>query len=303
MELCKDIRYTKSVKRIDLAHSRYSMPIASDVTVAGWGTTRESGKASPVMKKVTVNTIQLSSCKRSYQWLTEGQICAGIENQGGKDSCQGDSGGSLWHKKSGKIYQVGIVSSGRGCARPDAPGIYTNVGYYRNWIIENSRKENESPSDISSNWDVSENPEHDDSQLTNSPGYPEEEDLLIWNIEPLNPLCLILPFPFSCRNKLKEKVLKGKELLYRDPPNIDSIFPQLTLPNLSAPINIDIGSPSLDLPDIPEGGILCIISPILCPSKRKENEMEIFILELMKKKFNRNLLNHMGNRNKGPTRN
>lgn len=50
-------------------------------------------------------------------------ICAG-ELDGEKDSCQGDSGGPL--VDSDKV-QVGIVSWGIGCARPNKPGVYTRI--------------------------------------------------------------------------------------------------------------------------------------------------------------------------------
>ena len=47
-------------------------------------------------------------CRQSYGFIQEGHICAGNYNFGGKDSCQGDSGGALWwkHPTTQQIYQV-----------------------------------------------------------------------------------------------------------------------------------------------------------------------------------------------------
>ena len=60
------------------------------------------------------------------------QICAG---EGGTDSCQGDSGGPLVARtwEDGPV-QIGVVSWGLGCARPDSPGIYARVSAYSGWI-------------------------------------------------------------------------------------------------------------------------------------------------------------------------
>ena len=64
------------------------------------------------------------------------EICAG-DLAGGKDSCQGDSGGPLVCINSeNEPVLVGITSWGEGCAKPELPGIYTNVANYQNWIVD-----------------------------------------------------------------------------------------------------------------------------------------------------------------------
>jgi secreted trypsin-like serine protease len=59
------------------------------------------------------------------------QLCAG---RGGTDACQGDSGGPLVLRTVNGPVQVGVVSWGLGCGRPENPGIYTRVSAYRDWI-------------------------------------------------------------------------------------------------------------------------------------------------------------------------
>ena len=57
-----------------------------------------------------------------------------------KDSCGGDSGGPLITKKKvgGKdVYTaIGITSWGsKHCGSEDEYGVYTNVAYYNDWIL------------------------------------------------------------------------------------------------------------------------------------------------------------------------
>jgi len=79
------------------------------------------------LRSVEVQVISREACQKSYAGrynITSRMVCAGVP-EGGKDSCQGDSGSALVLKKSGK--QVGIVSWGLGCAEKEHPGVYTNL--------------------------------------------------------------------------------------------------------------------------------------------------------------------------------
>ena len=100
--------------------------------VSGWGTTREGGGLPATLQKVDVPIVSDDDCRISYpgDWIADSMMCAGEK---GKDSCQGDSGGPMVCGK----YLCGIVSGGQGCARPDYPGIYTQVSYFVDWIKNN----------------------------------------------------------------------------------------------------------------------------------------------------------------------
>jgi secreted trypsin-like serine protease len=100
-------------------------------TVAGWGAAREGGAQQRYLLKATVPFVSDASCQRSYPSLIPSEeICAGL-TQGGVDTCQGDSGGPMFRRDANNAWiQVGIVSWGRGCARPNFPGVYTEVSTF-----------------------------------------------------------------------------------------------------------------------------------------------------------------------------
>jgi secreted trypsin-like serine protease len=128
--MCKAIPFSPTVQPVSLAHQNLPWELKDNfthptvVTVAGWGTLKEGGPTSKVLRAVRVQTLSMATCKKPYPWVREGQLCAGIFGRGGKDACQGDSGGPLWWSdgSNGKTYLVGVVSNGLGCARPDYPG-------------------------------------------------------------------------------------------------------------------------------------------------------------------------------------
>lgn len=74
-------------------------------------------------------------CAQAYaDYDAPSQLCFGIAG-GGRDSCQGDSGGPLVARLNDqRSVLIGIVSFGRGCARADAPGVYTSAPAHLSWI-------------------------------------------------------------------------------------------------------------------------------------------------------------------------
>ncbi|XP_066494732.1 trypsin-like [Tiliqua scincoides] len=109
-------------------------PIGTKCLVSGWGTTTypEVNYAS-TLNCIDSEILSKEKCRSAYgQYFEENEICSGIL-EGGKDSCQGDSGSPMIC--NGIIH--GIVSWGAEvCADKGKPAIYTAVCNFREWIEE-----------------------------------------------------------------------------------------------------------------------------------------------------------------------
>ncbi|EGX58759.1 serine protease [Streptomyces zinciresistens K42] len=106
-------------------------------TVAGWGAATEGGPQQRYMLKANVPFISDAQCRAysGYSGLVASdEMCAGLPS-GGVDTCQGDSGGPMFRRDANNAWiQVGIVSWGQGCARPNAPGVYSEVSTFASAI-------------------------------------------------------------------------------------------------------------------------------------------------------------------------
>ncbi|HVK23911.1 MAG TPA: trypsin-like serine protease [Actinokineospora sp.] len=108
-------------------------------TIAGWGDTSEGGSASRYLLKAQVPFVDDTTCKNAGSYYSDlifnAELCAGDMANGGVDTCQGDSGGPMFRRDGNNAWiQVGIVSHGDGCARPNAPGVYTEVSTFASAI-------------------------------------------------------------------------------------------------------------------------------------------------------------------------
>ncbi|WP_020657949.1 trypsin-like serine protease [Amycolatopsis benzoatilytica] len=114
-------------------------------TIAGWGAATEGGAQQRYLLKATVPFVDDATCQAQggdYASLNKSaELCAGNVDTGGTDTCQGDSGGPMFRRDgSGQWIQVGIVSWGTGCARPNAPGVYTEVSTFASTIASAAAK-------------------------------------------------------------------------------------------------------------------------------------------------------------------
>lgn len=126
----------KIISMVGIADFMLMQP-GTEAVVSGWGAEVEGGWMSAVLNKVTVPLVGSEICAQAYgSMLQDGMTCAGYVD-GGMDSCSGDSGGPLMvPDNAGGMKLAGVVSWGRGCARANAYGIYSNVPFFTGWIME-----------------------------------------------------------------------------------------------------------------------------------------------------------------------
>ena len=116
-------------------------------TEANWSTKFETfqiedrkGEAhSKQLLQAMLPLIQPEECYKRYSengYSRRKNLCAGYR-AGGVDPCKGDSGGPLVAlDDEAAAYQIGVVSSGFGCALEGYPGVYARVASFRGWISQ-----------------------------------------------------------------------------------------------------------------------------------------------------------------------
>ena len=122
-------------------------------TVVGWGRTETlkddeiSIVSTALQQYLKLPAVTNRNCIQKYQSvlsadltgniMPDQHLCAGGEE--GKDSCKGDSGGPLMAREDDiSPWQiVGVVSGGTKRCGIGAPGIFTRVTHYDQWIRDN----------------------------------------------------------------------------------------------------------------------------------------------------------------------
>uniref|UniRef100_A0A182PIY5 Peptidase S1 domain-containing protein n=1 Tax=Anopheles epiroticus TaxID=199890 RepID=A0A182PIY5_9DIPT len=102
--------------------------------IFGYGSDSYDGPISGTLRYGTVLALELDSCIGMMGAVVapppdSGMFCA----IGRSDACKGDSGGGYVCQRPHTTQFVlrGVISYGVGCGAPGTPGVYTDVGYYR----------------------------------------------------------------------------------------------------------------------------------------------------------------------------
>ncbi|CAG2101083.1 unnamed protein product [Medioppia subpectinata] len=139
LELSEQIAFREHIIPICLPQKGQNFT-GEKATATGWGRTQYGISTSPgVLQKVDVEVLDSDECQKwmksvgRRESIFPNMMCAGYKD-GGKDSCQGDSGSPLSLKEEGKTTLIGLVSWGVGCARPNLPGVYTRISEFVDWI-------------------------------------------------------------------------------------------------------------------------------------------------------------------------
>ncbi|KAL8592667.1 hypothetical protein ACOMHN_037607 [Nucella lapillus] len=112
--------------------------------IVGWGKRRNTHLfGAEVLHETRVPLVTRQQCQRAFDYpINQTQVCAGFW-RGGKDACDGDSGGPLLcpmtREGVTRWYLVGVTSYGEGCGRRGKYGIYTRVSSYMRWIVDTVR--------------------------------------------------------------------------------------------------------------------------------------------------------------------
>uniref|UniRef100_A0A672SDN4 Zgc:123295 n=1 Tax=Sinocyclocheilus grahami TaxID=75366 RepID=A0A672SDN4_SINGR len=129
IELSSSVTFSDYIRPVCLAAAGSVFGGGTESWVTGWGRLQLKGEVPDILQEVMIPIVNNSACANAYgARITSNMICAGLLNQGGKDSCEN---GSLW-------IQSGVVSFGEGCADPRYPGVYSRVSQYQDWIENNT---------------------------------------------------------------------------------------------------------------------------------------------------------------------
>ncbi|CAO2582720.1 Ovch2, partial [Lemmus lemmus] len=158
LKMAGTFQFGQSVRPVCLPESGEHFKAGFVCTTAGWGRLAEGGSLPQVLQQVNLPILTQEECEAALLTLRNpvtGKtfLCTGSPD-GGRDACQGDSGGSLMCQNSkGAWTLAGVTSWGLGCGRgwrnnsrkkeQGSPGIFTDLSTVLPWIQKHIQTGNE----------------------------------------------------------------------------------------------------------------------------------------------------------------
>ncbi|XP_046389011.1 serine protease snake-like [Ischnura elegans] len=147
VRLAVPVRFDTFVRPACLA-TEDTLEGVTKAVASGFGHTEyQDDSTTRLLKHVTLDVFQPEVCNTVFsavlrtaklsKGVVDGQICAGYL-EGGKDTCEGDSGGPLQVRDKDDpciIRIIGVTSFGAAlCGMENTAALYTNVASYISWI-------------------------------------------------------------------------------------------------------------------------------------------------------------------------
>jgi len=92
MKLVTPFEFGDGVQPIALPPANHTPPAGESATITGWGAMLEDGLSSNILRWVEVPTVDRAVCRQAYESyglpVTDFMNCAGLLEEGGKDSCR-----------------------------------------------------------------------------------------------------------------------------------------------------------------------------------------------------------------------
>ncbi|KAL0599791.1 LOW QUALITY PROTEIN: Serine protease 44 [Plecturocebus cupreus] len=141
--LACSVNYSSHIQPVCLPKKLFKVEAGTECWVTGWGQTAENGSGTPVLQEAELSIIRHEKCREVLKrWDTRvKQSRRGLSVATATEGrMPGDSGGPLACELNGVWVQVGIVSWGIGCGRKGYPGVYTEVSFYKQWIVDHLKQ-------------------------------------------------------------------------------------------------------------------------------------------------------------------
>ncbi|XP_011869192.1 PREDICTED: chymotrypsin-2-like [Vollenhovia emeryi] len=128
----QDIPFSGTIQPVQYYYNQRDPFIGKNALVVGWGTDGMTSQGSTKLKYTTLPIISTNACQQ-YWHIDERHVSTAPGLGGG--ACQGDPGGPLIVvDENGVDHQVGIVTYGKVLCPSNAPGVFTEVSRYSDWI-------------------------------------------------------------------------------------------------------------------------------------------------------------------------